>query len=186
MLNELKNRGVRDIFVLCADGLSGIGDAISATFPMTEYQRCIVHMVRNTLKYVADKDKKVFAADLKTIYYAPNEEQGFQNMQAVSEKWNPKYPKAMDRWMDNWAAVSPMFKFSETVRRVIYTTNTIESLNSGYRWLNRSRCIFPDNKALMKALYLATDDITRKWTNAVRDWGQVYAELSVMYPNRFS
>ena len=186
VLNELKNRGVRDIFVLCADGLSGIGDAISAAFPMTEYQRCIVHMVRNTLKYVTDKDKKAFAADLKTIYYAPNEEQGFQNMQAVTEKWNPKYPKSMDRWMDNWAAISPMFKFSETVRRVIYTTNTIESLNSGYRRLNRSRCIFPDNKALLKALYLATDDITRKWTNTVRDWGQVYAELSVMYPNRFS
>ena len=186
VLNELKNRGVKDIFVLCADGLSGIGDAISAAFPMTEYQRCIVHMVRNTLKYVADKDRKAFAADLKTIYYAPNEEQGFQNMQVVAEKWNPKYPKAMDRWMDNWAAISPMFKFSETVRRVIYTTNTIESLNSGYRRFNRSRCIFPDNKALMKALYLATDDISKKWTNTVRDWGQVYAELSVMYPNRFS
>ena len=186
VLNELKNRGVRDIFVLCADGLSGIGDAISAAFPMTEYQRCIVHMVRNTLKYVADKDKKEFAADLKTIYYAPNEEQGFQNMQAVSEKWNPKYPKAMDRWMDNWAVISPMFKFSETVRRVIYTTNAIESLNSGYRRLNRSRNIFPDNKALTKALYLATDEITKKWTNTLRDWGRVYAELSVMYPGRFS
>ena len=186
MLNERKNRGVRDIFVLCADGLSGVGDAISAAFPMTEYQRCIVHMVRNTLKYVADKDRKAFAADLKTIYHAPNEEQGFQNMQVVAEKWNPKYPKAMDRWMDNWVAISPMFKFSETVRRVIYTTNTIESLNSGYRRFNRSRCIFPDNKALMKALYLATDDISKKWTNTVRDWGQVYAELSVMYPNRFS
>ena len=108
VLNELKNRGVRDIFVLCADGLTGIGDAISAAFPMTEYQRCIVHMVRNTLKYVADKDKKEFAADLKTIYHAPNEEQGFKNMQAAAEKWNPKYPKSMDRWMDNWAVISPM------------------------------------------------------------------------------
>lgn len=186
VLNELKNRGVRDIFVLCADGLSGIGDAISAAFPMTEYQRCIVHMVRNTLKYVADKDKKEFAADLKTIYHAPNEEQGFKNMQAVAEKWNPKYPKSMDRWMDNWAVISPMFKFSETVRRVIYTTNTIESLNSGYRRLNRSRNIFPDNMALTKALYLATDEITKKWTNTLRDWGRVYAELSVMYPGRFS
>ena len=186
VLNELKNRGVRDIFVLCADGLSGIGDAISAAFPMTEYQRCIVHMVRNTLKYVADKDKKEFAADLKTIYHAPNEEQGFKNMQAAAEKWNPKYPKSMDRWMDNWAVISPMFKFSETVRRVIYTTNAIESLNSGYRRLNRSRNIFPDNKALTKALYLATDEITKKWTNTLRDWGRVYAELSVMYPGRFS
>ena len=98
---ELKNRGVKDIFVLCADGLTGIGDAIEAAFPMTEYQRCIVHMVRNTLKYVADKDRKEFANDLKTIYHAPDEEQGYRNMQVVAEKWDKKYPRSMDRWKDN-------------------------------------------------------------------------------------
>ena len=101
VLNELKNRGVKDIFVLCADGLTGIGDAIAAAFPMTEYQRCIVHMVRNTLKYVADKDRKEFANDLKTIYHAPDEEQGYRNMQVVAEKWDKKYPRSMDRWKDN-------------------------------------------------------------------------------------
>ena len=186
VLNELKNRGVKDIFVLCADGLTGIGDAIAAAFPMTEYQRCIVHMVRNTLKYVADKDRKEFANDLKTIYHAPDEEQGYRNMQVVAEKWDKKYPKSMDRWKDNWAAVSPMFKFSDIVRRVIYTTNAIESLNSGFRRLNRSRNVFPDSKALLKALYLAADNITKKWTNTLRDWGQVYAELSVMYGERLS
>lgn len=186
VLNELKNRGVKDIFVLCADGLTGIADAIAAAYPMTEYQRCIVHMVRNTLKYVADKDRKEFAADLKSIYHASNEEQGLKNMKAVTEKWNARYPRSMDRWSENWAAVSTMFKFSETVRKVIYTTNAIESLNSGFRRLNRSRSVFPDSKALTKALYLATYEITKKWTNIIRNWGQVYAELSVMYPGRFS
>lgn len=186
VLNELKNRGVRDIFVLCADGLSGISEAISAAFPMTEYQRCIVHMVRNTLKYVADKDKKEFADDLKTIYHAPNEEQGRQNMLTITEKWDKKYPSAMRRWSDNWDAISPMFKFSEAVRRVIYTTNAIESLNSGYRRLNRGRSIFPSSTALLKSMYLATFELTKKWTNVIRDWGIVYAELAVMYPGRLS
>lgn len=186
VLNELKNRGVRDIFVLCADGLSGISEAISAAFPMTEYQRCIVHMVRNTLKYVADKDRKNFANDLKTIYHAPDEETAHRNMLTVSEKWDKKYPGAMARWEANWNVISPMFKFSDTVRKVIYTTNAIESLNSGYRRLNRGRSVFPDSRALLKALYLATHDLTEKWTNVIRDWGKVYAELSVMYPGRFS
>ena len=186
VLNELKNRGVRDIFVLCADGLSGISEAISAAFPMTEYQRCIVHMVRNTLKYVADKDKKEFADDLKSIYHAPNEDQGRQNMLAVTEKWDKKYPSAMRRWSDNWDAISPMFKFSEAIRRVIYTTNAIESLNSGYRRLNRGRSIFPSSQALLKSMYLATFELTKKWTNVIRDWGIVHAELAVMYPGRLS
>ena len=137
VLNELKNRGLKDIFVLCADGLSGIKEAIAAAYPMTEYQRCIVHVVRNTLRYVADKDKKAFAKDLKTIYHAPDEEQGYARMQAVTQVWEKKYPGCMRRWADNWDVISPMFKFSAVVRKVIYTTNAIESLNSGYRRLNR-------------------------------------------------
>ena len=184
VLNELKNRGVRDILILCADGLSGIGEAIEAAFPMTEYQRCIVHMVRNTLKYVSYKDRKAFALDLKTIYHAPNEEQGYQNMLKTAEKWNVKYPKAMDRWAKHWDAICPMFKFSEAVRKVIYTTNAIESLNSSYRRLNRGRNIFPDSKALLKAMYLMTYEVTKKWTNTLQNWGVVYSELSVMYPGR--
>lgn len=158
--------------MLCADGLSGISEAISAAFPMTEYQRCIVHMVRNTLKYVADKDRKNFANDLKTIYYAPDEETAHRNMLTVSEKWDKKYPGAMARWEANWNVISPMFKFSEAVRKVIYTANAIESLNSGYRRLNRGRSVFPDSRALLKALYLATHDLTEKWTNVIRDWGR--------------
>ena len=184
VLNELKNRGLKDIFVLCADGLSGIKEAIAAAYPMTEYQRCIVHVVRNTLRYVADKDKKAFAKDLKTIYHAPDEEQGYARMQAVAEVWEKKYPGCMRRWADNWDVISPMFKFSAVVRKVIYTTNAIESLNSGYRRLNRARSVFPSGTALLKALYLATFELTKKWTLSVRNWGMVHSELAIMYPGR--
>jgi len=186
VLNELKNRGVKDIFVLCADGLSGIKEAIEAAYPQTEYQRCIVHIVRNTLRYVSDKDKKAFANDLKTIYHAPDETRGQKRMEAVRETWDAKYPGCMKRWADNWDCISPMFKFSQTVRKVIYTTNSIESLNSGYRRLNRNRSVFPTSAALLKAMYLATHELTKKWTMPVRNWGVVYAELSIMYPGRLS
>ena len=186
VLNELKNRGLKDIFVLCADGLSGIKEAIGAAYPQTEYQRCIVHMVRNTLKHVADKDKKTYANDLKTIYHAPDEARGYAQMQAVAETWNKKYPGSMNRWADNWDVISPMFKFSGEVRKVIYTTNAIESLNSGYRRLNRSRSVFPSSNALLKALYLATFELTKKWTLPLRNWSTVYSELSIMFSDRMS
>jgi transposase-like protein len=186
VLNELKNRGLKDIFVLCADGLTGIKEAIAAAYPMTEYQRCIVHVVRNTLRYVADKDKKTFANDLRTIYHSPDEEQGYARMLAVSEVWDKKYPGCMRRWSDNWDVISPMFKFSAAVRKVIYTTNAIESLNSGYRRLNRSRSVFPAAGALLKALYLATFELTKKWTLPLRNWGLVHSEMSIMYPGRMT
>lgn len=184
VLNGLKNRGVKDILVLCADGLSGIKESINVAFPNTEYQRCIVHQVRNTLKHVADKDMKEFAADLKKIYQAPTEEAGYKQMEAATKKWNEKYPNAMKRWSDNWDVISPIFKFSSDVRKVIYTTNTIESLNSTYRRLNRQRSVFPSSTALLKALYLATFEATKKWTMPLRNWGKVYGELSIMYSGR--
>ena len=184
VLNELKNRGVKDILILCSDGLTGIKEAITAAFPKTEQQRCIVHMVRNTLKYVSDKDRKAFATDLKTIYHAANEEKALEALEKVTEKWTPKYPNSMKRWHDNWDVVSPIFKFSMEVRKVIYTTNAIESLNSTYRKLNRQRSVFPGSTALLKALYLATFEATKKWTMPIRNWGQVYGELSIMYEGR--
>ena len=184
VLNELKNRGVKDILIICADGLSGIKEAITTAFPKTEYQRCIVHQVRNTLKYVPDKDKKAFAADLKTIYHASNEEQARVALDRVNDKWSPKYPNAMKRWYDNWDVISPIFKFSAGVRKVIYTTNAIESLNSTYRKLNRQRSVFPSDTALLKALYLATFEATKKWTVTIRNWAQVFGELSIMYDGR--
>lgn len=184
VLNELKNRGVKDILIICADGLAGIKEAIATAFPKTEYQRCIVHQVRNTLKYVPDKDRKAFAIDLKTIYHASTEEQARAALERVNEKWTPRYPNTMKRWYDNWDAISPIFKFSSTVRKVIYTTNAIESLNSTYRKLNRQRSVFPSDTALLKALYLATFEATKKWTVTIRNWGQVYGELSIMYEGR--
>lgn len=184
VLNNLKNRGVNDILIICADGLTGIKEAISTAFPNTEYQRCIVHQVRNTLKYVSDKDRKPFAADLKKIYAAPNADRAEQIRDEVMDKWSEKYPNAMKSWVVNWDAITPIFKFSTDVRKVIYTTNAIESLNSTYRKLNRQRSVFPSDQALLKALYLATFEATKKWTMPIRNWGQVYGELSIMYEGR--
>ena len=186
VLNNLKNRGVEDILIICADGLTGMKEAIAAAFPKTEYQRCIVHQVRNTMKYVADKDKKLLAADLKTIYGAPNEEKAREQLDGVSEKWAEKYPNALKSWFKNWDAISPIFKFSADVRTVIYTTNAIESLNSTYRRLNRQRSVFPSDSALLKALYLSTFEATKKWSMPIRNWGKIYGELSIMYEGRLS
>ena len=184
VLNSLKNRGVKDILIISADGLTGIREAIQTAFPKTEYQRCIVHQVRNTLKYVSDKDRNAFANDLKTIYNAPNEEQGRANRDRITEKWSEKYPNAMKRWERDWDVITPIFKFSANVRTVIYTTNAIESLNATYRKLNRQRSVFPSAQALLKALYLATFEATKKWSMTIRNWGQVYGELSIMYEDR--
>ena len=184
VLNELKNRGVKDVLIICADGLTGIKDAINVAFPETEYQRCIVHQVRNTLKYVSDKDRKEFAADLKKIYNAPNEQLGAEARDEVTEKWNAKYPNAMKSWYKNWDAITPIFKFSADVRTVIYTTNAIESLNATYRKLNRQRSVFPSDGALLKALYLSTFEATKKWSMPIRNWGKIYGELAIMYEDR--
>jgi len=184
VLNSLKNRGVRDILTICADGLTGISEAIQAAFPQTEYQRCIVHMVRNTLRHVSEKNRKAFAADLKRIYHAPDEETGHQTMLEVKEKWDKVYPNAMKRWQDDWSAVCPVFKYSSAVRKVLYTTNVIESLNSQYRRLNNSRSVFPSDDALKKALYLSTLNITKKWTMKIHNWGMIYGELSVHFEGR--
>lgn len=184
VLNDLKNRGVKDILIICADGLTGMKEAIAAAYPQTEYQRCIVHQVRNTLKYVAEKDRKPFAADLKTIYHASNEEKALEALEKVTAKWSEKYPNSMKRWHENWDVITPIFKFSMEVRKVIYTTNAIESLNATYRKLNRQRSVFPSDTALLKALYLATFEATKKWSMPIRNWGQVYGELSIMYEGR--
>ena len=184
VLNSLKNRGVQDILILCSDGLTGIKDAISTAFPKTEQQRCIVHMVRNTLKYVANKDMKAFAKDLKTIYTAADEEAARKQLESVTEKWSAQYPSAMNRWHENWDAISPIFKFSKEVRTAFYTTNAIESLNSCYRRLNKQRSVFPSSQALMKALYLGTFEIAKKWTMPIRNWGKVRGELEIMHPDR--
>ena len=184
VLNSLKNRGVRDILILCSDGLTGLKEAIAAAFPKTEHQRCIVHMVRNTLKYVANKDMKNFAKDLRTIYTAPDEKTAVKRLEEVDKKWTPHYPAALKRWSDNWDVITPIFKFSTDVRTAFYTTNAIESLNSSYRRLNSQRSVFPGQQALLKALYLATFEATKKWSMPIRNWGKVRGELTIMYPDR--
>ena len=185
VLNALKNRGINDIMVICADGLRGIKEAIATAFSQTEYQRCIVHQVRNTLKYVSYKDKKEFASDLKSIYLAVTEAQALENLDKVSEKWEEKYPNSMSSWYQNWDVLTPIFKFSLEVRKVIYTTNAIESLNSTYKKLNSQRTVYPSDKALLKALYLSTLEATKKWSQPLRNWGKVYGEFSIMYEGRF-
>ena len=184
VFNSLKNRGVKDILILCADGLSGMKESIAIAFPKTEYQRCIVHQVRNTLKYVSYKDRKEFANDLKSIYQAPSEQIALENLEKVTEKWEKIYPNSMKSWSKNWDAISPIFKFSMEVRKVIYTTNAIENLNSIYRRLNSQRSVFPSDTSLLKALYLATFEAIKKWTSNLRNWGKIYGELQIMYEDR--
>lgn len=165
--------------IICADGLTGIKEAIAAAYPKAEYQRCIVHQVRNTLKYVSYKDMKDFAGDLKKIYLAADESKGKEQLDKVTEKWNSKYLNSMKSWHNNWDVLSPIFKFSSDVMKILYTTNAIESLNSTYKKLNRQRTVFPSDKALLSTL-----QATKKWTQPIRNWGKAYGEFSIMYEGR--
>ena len=184
VLNSLKNRGVQDVLILCSDGLSGLKEAVEAAFPETEHQRCIVHMVRNTLKYVAHKDMKFFAKDLRSIYTAPDEKTALKRLEEADKKWSPHYPAVMQRWYDHWDVITPIFKFSVGVHTSFYITNIIESLNASYRRLTRQRSVFPSAQALLKILYLATFEATKKWTMPIRNWGKIRGELAIMYLDR--
>ena len=184
VLNDIKNRGVKDILILSSDGLTGIGESIKVAYPKTDHQTCMVHFVRNTLKYVSHKDKGKFAQDLKAIYTASNEEIGKKLMKDVAEKWREKYPLVMNRWEENWGIVCPFYKFSQRIRKMVYTTNSIESLNSGYRRLNKGRNIYPSIQSLNKVLYLSTKRITKNWTSKLPEWGECLKELEIMYEGR--
>lgn len=184
VLNDIKNRGVKDILILSSDGLTGIQESIKVAYPKAEHQTCMVHFVRNTLKYVNYKDRAQFAQDLKTIYTASSEEIGKKIMYDVQNRWKQKYPMAMNRWEENWSVICPFYKFSQRIRKMIYTTNSIESLNSGYRRLNKARNVYPSIQALNKVLYLATTRITKNWTSKVPEWGECLKELEIMYDGR--
>ena len=184
IINGLKNRGVQDILIACVDGLNGFPQAIEAVYPKTEIQQCIIHQIRNTTNYVSYKDLKKLMADLKMVYAAPDEAAALEELESFGEKWNSKYPKIYKSWSERWATLSTYFKYPNEVRKLIYTTNAIESLNSTYRKLNRQRSVFPSDTALLKALYLATFEATKKWTTTIRDWAQVYGELGIMYEGR--
>lgn len=184
VLNGLKNRGVEDIFIACTDNLTGFSSAIEAVFPKTEIQNCIIHQLRNSSKYVSYKDLKALMADLKAVYAAVDESAALDALDAFSERWDKKYPKISQSWRDNWANLSTYFKFPQEVRRLIYTTNTIEGFNRQLRKVTKSKSVFPTDDSLLKMLYLAMMDITRKWTGRRQDWGMIYAQMAIFFGNR--
>ena len=183
IFNQLKNRGIKDILILCADGLSGLKEAIASAFPKTEFQRCIVHMIRNTMQYVSYKDRKELATDLKTIYQASDEKEAYSNLQELKEKWIVRKVNLMN-WENNWDAVSPFFKYGAETRKIIYTTNAIESLNNMYKKLNKGRRVFTTEQALEKCMYLSTQLIMEKWTSRYQNWGVTLGELKIYFGDR--
>lgn len=184
VFNDLKSRGVKDILILCSDGLIGMKEAITTAYPKTVQQRCIVHMIRNSVRFVSYKELKPFCEDLKTIYTSKNEKEGYEQLQKVKEKWKSKYPTAFKSWEENWDAICPFFSYSEPVRKIMYTTNTIESLNRSYRKYTKTKSVFPSDESLMKCLYLATLNITKKWNGRYRNWDLILGELSIMFEGR--
>lgn len=184
VLNELKDRGVEDILIMCSDNLTGIKQAIEAAYPKTIQQRCIVHMIRNSVKFISYKDLKNFCNDLKTIYTSKNEKEGYEHLQRVKEKWKDKYLSAFKTWEENWDAICPFFQFSEKIRKIMYTTNTIESLNRQFRKYTKTKTVFPTDMSLLKCLYLSVKNISKKWTAPYRNWGPILSELSIMFDGR--
>lgn len=184
VFNDLKSRGVKDILILCSDGLIGMKEAITTAYPKTVQQRCIVHMIRNSVRFVSYKELKPFCEDLKTIYTSKNEKEGYEQLQKAKEKWKSKYPTAFKSWEENWDAICPFFSYSEPVRKIMYTTNTIESLNRSYRKYTKTKSVFPSDESLMKCLYLATLNITKKWKGRYRNWDLILGELSIMFEGR--
>ena len=183
-LNGLKNRGVEDIFIACTDNLTGFSSAIEAVFPETEIQNCIIHQLRNSSKYVSYKDLKALMADLKAVYAAVDEETALNALDVFAEHWDKKYPKISQSWRDNWANLSTYFKFPQEVRRLIYTTNAIEGFNRQLRKVTKSKSVFPTDDSLLKMLYLAMMDITKKWTGRRQDWSKIYAQLTIFFEER--
>ena len=181
VLNDLKNRGVKNVLIFCVDGLNGFKEAIGATFPFAKIQRCIIHQIRSSMKYIPYKDRKAFVGDLKTVYTAINEEVAMDNLLSMKEKWNDKYPNAIKSWEDNWDNLSTFFEFPGNIRKIIYTTNVIESLNSQFRKVTKTKLIFPNDESLLKMLYLATQKIATKWTRSYADWDLVINQLNIAF-----
>lgn len=184
VLNSLKNRGVEDIFIACTDNLTGFSAAIEAVYPKTEIQNCIIHQLRNSSKYVSYKDLKALMADLKAVYAAVDEPAALDALDTFAEHWDKKYPKISQSWRNNWANLSTYFKFPQALRRLIYTTNTIEGFNRQLRKVTKSTSVFPTDDSLFKMLYLAMIDITKKWTGRKQDWSMIHAQLAIYFEDR--
>ncbi|MFZ7131382.1 MAG: IS256 family transposase [Eubacteriales bacterium] len=181
ILNDLKNRGLQEVLFFCVDGLPGFKEAINAVYPKAQVQRCIIHMLRNSFKYVSYKDIKKFASDFKAVYRSPNEQAALTELENMKEIWGKKYPYAISSWEMNWDVVSPFFGFSEEIRRIMYTTNIIEGLNRQYRKVTKTKSVFPNDTSLEKMLYLASINVMKKWTQRYRNWDMVLNQLNILY-----
>lgn len=186
VLNEIKNRGVEDIMIVSVDGLTGFGDAIHAVFPNTEIQRCIVHQIRYSTKFISYKDIKSFMKDLKEVYQAPTEDIALHELDSLEEKWGSKYPSSIASWRNNWPTLATYFKYPAEIRRIIYTTNSMENFNRQLRKVTKAKTIFPTDDALFKMLYLAMMDITKKWIGKPWDWGQILEQLFIYFEGRIT
>ena len=184
ILNEIKNRGVEDIMIISVDGLTGFGDAKHAVYPNTEIQRCIVHQIRYSTKFISYKDIKAFMRDLKEVYQAPTEEIALQELDALEEKLGSKYPSSIASWRNNWPTLATYFKYPAEIRRIIYTTNSMENFNRQLRKVTKAKTIFPTDDALFKMLYLAMTDITKKWEGKPWNWGQILEQLFIYFEGR--
>ncbi len=184
VLNNLKNRKVEDILIACTDNLTGFSEAIAAVFPETDIQNCIIHQLRNSSKYVSYKDIKALMTDLKRVYQAVDEQSALAALDDFAEIWDKKYPKISKSWRENWANLSTYFKFSEELRRLIYTTNAIDGFNRQLRKVTKFKAVFQTDDSLFKMLYLAMLDITKKWTGRRQDWAQIYPQLALYYSGR--
>mgnify|MGYP001093150788 FL=1 len=186
VLTELQNRGVKDILIACVDGLKGFPDAINTAFPKTQIQLCIVHMVRNSMKYVSWKDYKVIAADLKGIYKSVTEEQALLALEEFAEHWDDKYPQISKSWRAHWDNLNTLFNYPEDIRRAIYTTNAIESLNSVIRKAVKKRKLFPSDESAKKVVYLAIQQASKKWTMPIRNWKAALNRFMIDFEDRLT
>jgi transposase-like protein len=184
VLNELKNRGVGDILICCVDNLTGFSDAIRACFPDTEIQKCVVHQIRNSIRYVSYKDTKKLLSDLKPVYTAASEETSWAALDDFEHIWGVKYPLVVQSWRNNCSELSTFFKYPPEIRKIIYTTNMIESYHRQLRKVTKGKSIFPSDEALLKMLYLVTQDVMLKWTGRIHNWGQILLHLSVFFPDK--
>jgi transposase-like protein len=184
VLNELKNRGVEDVLMFCVDGLTGLKEAIEAAFPKSEVQRCIIHQLRNSFKYVSYKDLKAFSKDFKQVYTAASEDIAIERLYEIKEKWGKQYPYAIRSWENNWDVLSPFFKFPDEVRKIVYTTNIIEGLHRQFRKVTKTKTVFPSDTSLEKMLYLASLNVIKKWTQRYKNWDRVLSQLLIMFEGR--
>jgi putative transposase len=184
VLSDLRNRGVEDILIACIDNLNGFAEAIQSTFPKVEVQSCIVHQIRNSLKYVASKDQKPFMSDLKEVYRATTKELAEQQLDVLDKKWGKKYPLVINSWRNNWPKLSIYFKYDPAIRKLIYTTNTIEGFHRQVRKVTKTKGAFPSDMALLKLIYLAYRNIRKKWTAPLQNWGMTVSQLSIWFDGR--